>query len=500
MPKTYYQILNVSPNADAGKIKKAYYELALIYHPDRGGDTKVFQEIQGAYQILSDKQQRQIYDNQLLGRRSRYEYDSFSYYQDLGLSFSLPRDLDSLNNYEYCNALFNLQGHEQIGPGTLFDSQELYNKVNYVKSKIYMDAPSDYGLTLKEIRKHQRKTFFLLETIFRSEKYEPKQARRLYDISLGYYATKEDQEIADAVGGPHIISEGLKNFISLLSFPSSVFILHQAGILTRANYQVWTRNNRSTATFLEYMRQAKLLTQSNFDLLFSCTANDIFWGVLALGVAKILTQKSFEQIVLAGRQGLCVAYSLKGLHEFNLFTPETEEVALHKIKKIKMIDAPLYEKLLGLKKKKQWPAHLTNVLHWSPPEPFSDIGTQLNRLFAHGLFLLTVKPSLGEKALLLALELKSDLRAFLALSAEEQNQTKAAFRSNFRVKLHSQDKDMSIHRAYWKVLIANILITLTGLGLFALGVHYLATKKGFFSQTHREKCIEQLEHDILRSP
>jgi DnaJ-domain-containing protein 1 len=33
--KTYYNILNVSPTANATEIKRAYYTLSLQYHPDR---------------------------------------------------------------------------------------------------------------------------------------------------------------------------------------------------------------------------------------------------------------------------------------------------------------------------------------------------------------------------------------------------------------------------------------------------------------------------------
>jgi DnaJ-domain-containing protein 1 len=35
LDKTYYNILNVSPTANATEIKKAYYSFSLQYHPDR---------------------------------------------------------------------------------------------------------------------------------------------------------------------------------------------------------------------------------------------------------------------------------------------------------------------------------------------------------------------------------------------------------------------------------------------------------------------------------
>jgi DnaJ-class molecular chaperone len=58
-----YQVLGVDRSADENTIKKAYRKLAAQHHPDRGGDTAKFQEIQGAYDILSDPQKRHEFDN-----------------------------------------------------------------------------------------------------------------------------------------------------------------------------------------------------------------------------------------------------------------------------------------------------------------------------------------------------------------------------------------------------------------------------------------------------
>lgn len=63
----YYQILGVNENASQDEIKKAYKKLAMKNHPDRGGDTKKFQEISQAHDTLSDPQKRQQYDAQKNG-------------------------------------------------------------------------------------------------------------------------------------------------------------------------------------------------------------------------------------------------------------------------------------------------------------------------------------------------------------------------------------------------------------------------------------------------
>ena len=59
----YYATLGVPRTATASDIKQAFRRLASQHHPDKGGDTKKFQEIQAAYAVLGDEQKRREYDN-----------------------------------------------------------------------------------------------------------------------------------------------------------------------------------------------------------------------------------------------------------------------------------------------------------------------------------------------------------------------------------------------------------------------------------------------------
>ncbi|QOP45986.1 molecular chaperone DnaJ [Sulfurimonas paralvinellae] len=63
---SYYEILEVSQDADKATIKKAYRKMAKKYHPDKNAGDKeaehMFKLINEAYQCLSDDQQRSIYD------------------------------------------------------------------------------------------------------------------------------------------------------------------------------------------------------------------------------------------------------------------------------------------------------------------------------------------------------------------------------------------------------------------------------------------------------
>ena len=59
----YYKILGVPRDASEQDIKTAYRKMAAKHHPDRGGDTQKFQEVEEAYRNLSDPQKRQQHDN-----------------------------------------------------------------------------------------------------------------------------------------------------------------------------------------------------------------------------------------------------------------------------------------------------------------------------------------------------------------------------------------------------------------------------------------------------
>ena len=66
METDYYRILGVNRNASEPAIQKAYSSLAKQYHPDLNPDDdeakRKFQQVQRAYDVLGDAEQRRLYD------------------------------------------------------------------------------------------------------------------------------------------------------------------------------------------------------------------------------------------------------------------------------------------------------------------------------------------------------------------------------------------------------------------------------------------------------
>ena len=89
--QNYYSILGVSENASAEEIKRAYRSLASKHHPDKGGDTAKFQEIQAAYDILIDPEKRSLYDrsknNQFV---HEFQFNSNDPFEHLRSMFGFP--------------------------------------------------------------------------------------------------------------------------------------------------------------------------------------------------------------------------------------------------------------------------------------------------------------------------------------------------------------------------------------------------------------------------
>jgi DnaJ-class molecular chaperone len=119
--KDYYKILEVSENAGADEIKKAYRNLAFRYHPDRStGNEEMMKEINEAYAVLSNPVKRNEYDT----LRQRYGAFARDQFRQTYTDQDLFRDSDIGQIFEELSKIFGFSRPEDIfsrnnfyGPG-----------------------------------------------------------------------------------------------------------------------------------------------------------------------------------------------------------------------------------------------------------------------------------------------------------------------------------------------------------------------------------------------
>ncbi|XP_037448328.1 dnaJ homolog subfamily C member 5-like [Triticum dicoccoides] len=131
-PKDYYKILEVDYDASEETIRSSYIRLALKWHPDKKQDeekaTSRFQDINEAYQVLSNPVKRQEYDKK-----------GVLYVQDQNAADYLNRHKGLILT---CNGLGVAGGIDALcctfAPETLFPSYEM-------KASVFMNALPFYS-------------------------------------------------------------------------------------------------------------------------------------------------------------------------------------------------------------------------------------------------------------------------------------------------------------------------------------------------------------------
>lgn len=121
MAKSLYETLEVSENATPEEIKKAYRKLARKYHPDVNKDPKAeekFKEINAAYEVLSDPQKKQQYDQYGDSMFGGQNFSDFARNQGGGV------DLDEILRQMFGGGAAGF-GRSNFGGGFGFDAPDL---------------------------------------------------------------------------------------------------------------------------------------------------------------------------------------------------------------------------------------------------------------------------------------------------------------------------------------------------------------------------------------
>lgn len=112
MNADYYSILEVWPTASVEEVKRNYFRLAKLYHPDAAGDTpenrERFKIINEAYSVLSDAQKRAIYDESL--RKNKNSKDAVAIQEkdrrSAALAFSQAKEALRSGRFDKAALLF----------------------------------------------------------------------------------------------------------------------------------------------------------------------------------------------------------------------------------------------------------------------------------------------------------------------------------------------------------------------------------------------------------
>jgi len=94
--RNYYQLLGVANTSTEKEIKKAYYKLSFINHPDKGGDHKTFSEMTEAYDVLCGEE-RSDYD-----MKSKFGNNYNEYFElfDINIQVDYDTEKDRLEKFK----------------------------------------------------------------------------------------------------------------------------------------------------------------------------------------------------------------------------------------------------------------------------------------------------------------------------------------------------------------------------------------------------------------
>jgi DnaJ-class molecular chaperone len=119
----YYKVLGVSKTATQDEIKKAYRKLAMEHHPDRGGDTIRFAEINEAYETLKDTTKRAEYDQP----KQEYNFNSTNMDDILNAFFGTMRGYPNVRKNRDIKIAITLDLEEVVTGKDLIANYNLFN-------------------------------------------------------------------------------------------------------------------------------------------------------------------------------------------------------------------------------------------------------------------------------------------------------------------------------------------------------------------------------------
>ena len=165
-----YKILEIGKEYTPESLKEKYKEMAMKHHPDRGGDTEVFQEITKSYIYLLKKYKENMPDKQIFDMKN--EFEEFTKQQENNNNILMKDRNFNLNNF---NNIFDQNfTTSSKGYGDFMKNGDTTQKKEATNSYIFSDKfnlsifNKIFNTTSKKMKKDTVAIYKEPETVFQS--------------------------------------------------------------------------------------------------------------------------------------------------------------------------------------------------------------------------------------------------------------------------------------------------------------------------------------------
>ena len=185
-----YKILDIDKNYTPESLKEKYKQLALIYHPDKGGDPEIFCDVTKSYIYLLKKHKEKIPDKQIYELKNDFEEHLKNESNKKNVLMKNDRfDINEFNNVFENNHIKKNDGYEDFMKDNIQPKKDTYIFSEKFNIKIF-NKIFDKN-TKKEIKQQKIQLYKEPETLFQSNSdYSELGEENIDDYTSGFNFNK----------------------------------------------------------------------------------------------------------------------------------------------------------------------------------------------------------------------------------------------------------------------------------------------------------------------